>query len=622
MVSHVTSAEFARSFGCRAPQLAWLLGAGASASAGVPTGSDMITDFKTRIYCADTSTPRQEVDVSDPLWNERITAYFDGARGFPPAGDAGEYAKAFEATYPEASDRRSYIEAAVKRGTASFAHHVLASLVTGGLTRCMFTTNFDPLIERTVTITDDLLPPERQAHLVVSSLDSVERGERCVSESSWPLLLKLHGDYQSEHLKNTAQELQTQDERLRKLLVDVLGSFGLVVVGYSGRDDSVMDALDDAISADGAMPSGLWWVSQPGVTLNSRVLNLLREAEERGIEAHVVDSENFDEFAGDIEREVDLDDVLQKHVSSLRPVPTVVPVALPTTFVARFPVLRCSALQVLQLPTEAREVLLDKPVTTVEARKLVRAADVWATVASRGRTLAAFGADEDIERAFAPVGGRLGGRVDLNCADDSLDLGLIYDAFTKAVARHRPLRPILRQRGHTVLVRPPDESRDDAIACEHRDSLEELRRAYDSDLTGTVPDIKCPFHEAIRVRLELWEGRWWFVYEPYTWVDLPRNRVEGHTDDASDESLGDRGLTFAGRSSKDIAGDWRRERWARRYNAQWNDIVAAWAKLIAPESETDLAAHYSRGEGLNAVFRVSWTTAWSSPGSFQAGSTR
>ena len=49
VVSHVTSAEFARSFGCRASQLAWLLGAGASASAGVPTGSDMIADFKTRI---------------------------------------------------------------------------------------------------------------------------------------------------------------------------------------------------------------------------------------------------------------------------------------------------------------------------------------------------------------------------------------------------------------------------------------------------------------------------------------------------------------------------------------------------------------------------------------------
>ena len=466
-----------------------------------------------------------------------------------------------------------------------------------------------------MTITDDLLPPERQAHLAVSSLDSVERGERCVRESSWPLLVKLHGDYQSEHLKNTVQELQTQDERLRQLLVEALGSFGLVVVGYSGRDDSVMDALDDAISVDGAMPSGLWWVAQPGVSINPRVLDLLRRAEERGIEAHVVDSENFDELAGDIEREVDLDDVIQKHVSNLRPEPTVVPVALPTKPVERFPALRCSALQVLQLPTEAREVVLDRPVTTVEACKLVRAAEVWATVASHGRTLTAFGADEDIERAFAPVGGRLGGTVNLNCAEDSLDRGLIYEAFTRAVARHRPLRPFLQRRGHTVLVHPPDEGRDDFIAREHRKSLEELQRAYGCDLTGTVPDVKCPFNEAIQVRLEQWEGRWWFVYEPYTWVDLPHQRAEEHTDDAPDEPLAERGLTFLGRSSKDIAGDWRRERWARRYNAQWHDILVAWAKLIAPKSETDLATHHFRGEGLNAVFRVSWTTAWSSPGS-------
>ena len=47
----------------------------------------MIADFKTRLYCADTNIPRQEVDVGDPLWERRITSHFDGARGFPPARD-------------------------------------------------------------------------------------------------------------------------------------------------------------------------------------------------------------------------------------------------------------------------------------------------------------------------------------------------------------------------------------------------------------------------------------------------------------------------------------------------------------------------------------------------------
>lgn len=613
MVSHISSAEFAPSFGRRAQQLAWLLGAGASASAGVPTGSDMIADFKTRIYCAKTNIPRRDVDIGDPLWNERITSYFDGARGFPPAGDAGEYAAAFEATFPEQSDRRSYIEASVKRGTASFAHHVLASLVSGGLTRCLFTTNFDQIIERTVTVTDDLLPPERQAHLAVSSLDSVERGERCVRESSWPLLVKLHGDYQSEHLKNTAQELQSQDEQLRRVLVKALGSFGLVVVGYSGRDDSIMDALEEALSVDGAMSSGLWWVAQPGVPMIPRVLDLLSQAEERGIEAHIVDSENFDELAGDIEREVELEEVLHQHVSDFRPQPAVVPVVLPTKSVETFPVLRCSALQVLQLPTEAREVVLDKPLTTVEARKRVRAAEVWATVASHGRTLAVFGADEDIERAFSPVGGQLRGTVPLNLVANSIDMGLVYDAFTRSVTRRRPLRYKLARSGHTVIVRPPLDHWSDPLACQHRESLNELQKAYGSALVGSVSGTEYPFAEAIRVRLEQWDNRWWFVYEPYTWVDLPRQDEE---DSEADQSSGYRNSALDRSSPKDIASDWRRERWARRYNLNWHDIVAAWAKLIAPESETELSAYHFEGKGIDAVFRVSWTTAWSSPVSY------
>ena len=85
-----------------------------------------------------------------------------------------------------------------RRDPPSFGHRVLASFISEGLIHCLFTTNFDPLIERATGVTDDLLPPDRQAHLAVTALDSVERGERCLREATWPLLVKLHGDYQSE----------------------------------------------------------------------------------------------------------------------------------------------------------------------------------------------------------------------------------------------------------------------------------------------------------------------------------------------------------------------------------------------------------------------------------------
>ncbi len=619
MVEHVTSDAFARSFGQRTHRLAWLVGAGASAAAGVPTASDMIADFKAHLFCARTNIPRNEVDVSDPLWEQRITSYFDGAHGFPPAGDPGEYSTAFEIAYPEAADRRSYIENAVRRAAPSFGHRVLASLISGGVIRCLFTTNFDPLIERATAVTDDLLPPDRQAHLTVSAIDSVERGQRCLRDDAWPLLVKLHGDYQSDHLKNTAQELQTQDERLRRVLVDGLARFGLVVVGYSGRDDSIMDALDEAIAHEGAFPAGLCWVVRPQASLLPRVAALLDRAAKSGIEVQVVDSENFDELAGDLEREVELSEPLRQHVRSVRPQPLVEPVSLPETRAAMFPAVRCSALELLSLPAVAREVTLDRPLTTPEARQMIKDARVWATVASYGQTLAVFGRDDDIERIFAPEGGRLTGEVELDPAQRSTDLGLVYESLVKAITRHRPLSPILRNRGHSVLVRPPDGSRREDIEREHREVLTRLQRAYQSRLTGRVQGLECPFAEGIRVRIEEWEGRWWLVYEPYTWVDLPNDDdVEAHPD--QDRTYSDRAWDAV--SPKSAAADWRRERWAQRYNRPWHAIVAGWAKLIAPEPETDLSAHYLQGPGLNAEFRVSWTTAWSSPVAIRSGRIR
>ena len=86
-------------------------------------------------------------------------------------------------------------------------------------------------------------PGGDQHRLTIAALDSADRAERCLRESSWPLLVQLHGDYRSEQLKNTRDELREQDDRLRRVLVEWRQRFGLVVVGYSGRDNSIMTAL-------------------------------------------------------------------------------------------------------------------------------------------------------------------------------------------------------------------------------------------------------------------------------------------------------------------------------------------------------------------------------------------
>jgi hypothetical protein len=83
----------------------------------------------------------------------------------------------------------------------------------------------------------------------------------------------------------------------------------LVVAGYSGRDDSILDALEDALKEPGAFPSGLFWLHRGEGAPLQRVANLLARAKTVGVEAAIVRMQNFDEMARDLLRLLDGVDV-------------------------------------------------------------------------------------------------------------------------------------------------------------------------------------------------------------------------------------------------------------------------------------------------------------------------
>jgi hypothetical protein len=131
------------------------------------------------------------------VWIDRIDEFFRRTSLLPPDGDPTEYAAAFEAVYPQPRHRRQYIDDAISKGAPCFGHKVLGSLVAAGKADCIFTTNFDPLIEEAALSANALLPTAKQRRPTVAAIDSAERAMRCLNESDWPLVAKLHGDYQS-----------------------------------------------------------------------------------------------------------------------------------------------------------------------------------------------------------------------------------------------------------------------------------------------------------------------------------------------------------------------------------------------------------------------------------------
>ena len=610
----LSAAQFATIFALRPNLVAWFLGAGASAASGIPTGYAMIRDFKAQIFCRENNLSKREIDTADPVWIDRIDGFFRQTTLLPPDGDPTEYAAAFEAVYPQSRHRRQYIDDAISKGTPCFGHKVLGSLIAAGKLNCAFTTNFDPLLEEASLSANTLLPVTDQARPTVAAIDSADRAMRCLNESDWPLVAKLHGDYQSIAIKNTGSELEEQDARMRHVLVEASKRFGVVFVGYSGRDASIMEALSSALDGPSPFPNGLYWATSSASRLIPAVKEFLKRAHIAGVDVAIIECATFDELAADIIKVIDLPTTLLDWVMLGRPAPRLVSVQLPTAEARRFPVLRYSALLVEGMPRAARRIALAEPTTSPAVRDLLKVRNCRAAVAANGRELAVFGKDQDILDALAPLGAELAGKVELNPSSDSWALGLLYDALVRSVARQRPLIPRYKRSGHSVVVAAPREGEDVERARRNQQMLTGLQAAYGSALTGIVPGLGFSFQEGVFLKLEQVGGRWWCGFEPYTFVHIPRVSIpqEGNLEEQSKAELDPMGARPE--RGGDPAGDWRRERWAQRYNRSWAGIIDAWAQLLTVSGgRKRLAFGLEEGSGVDAEFQVSPITGWSRP---------
>ena len=128
----------------------WLLGAGTSQSAGLPTAWDVIWDLKRRHYSREENQRISSNEIQNAAVREKINAYMQ-AHGFPAPGDPTEYSKCFELIFGDNYERQSaYLRGALadERISLSRGHRVLAALMKMGLARTVFTTNFDTVVEK------------------------------------------------------------------------------------------------------------------------------------------------------------------------------------------------------------------------------------------------------------------------------------------------------------------------------------------------------------------------------------------------------------------------------------------------------------------------------------------
>ncbi len=269
--------NIAAKFGTNPPGFALLLGSGASATSGVKTGGQMVEEW------------REESFVQNHKDKEKKRDYLERQ---PSYKKHNEYGKLFEAIYDLPAQRRKYIESCLSKCYPSWGYTYLASFIANGYFNVIITTNFDDLVNDVCYKFPSVPKPLLCAH--DSNINSVRL------LSSHPIIVKLHGDFLFDDIKNTTQETTNLEKNMQDKVAQFASEYGLIVVGYGGRDASVMDTLKNLIRDENNFKNGIYWCVS-----NNDISDRLEDLAENE-RVHLVDIEGFDEFMAEFNNHLGL----------------------------------------------------------------------------------------------------------------------------------------------------------------------------------------------------------------------------------------------------------------------------------------------------------------------------
>ncbi len=259
------------------PNYVLFLGAGASWYSGVRTASEMIGAWRNMLYEHSGTKENYNTWLSKQDWYDTD----------------GEYGYLFERLFDERAQRRDYIENLLDKASPSWGYLYLASLMQGQVFNAVFTTNFDDLINEACYLYTDGVRPLVCAH------DSEVTSVRLTKKR--PKIIKLHGDFLFDSIKNTHKETKILTKNMETKLVQFGQEYGLVVIGYGGRDDSVMSLLDTLITKQNYFKHGIYWCIRKDRTPRAKVEQLLQKDR-----VHAIEIQGFDQFMAELHQKAGL----------------------------------------------------------------------------------------------------------------------------------------------------------------------------------------------------------------------------------------------------------------------------------------------------------------------------
>ncbi len=229
------------------------LGAGASVTSGIPERSELISEWEKEIYCHTKDIPISQLKNNDnalgkwksneyPKWLSTLKEDLN---------QTSEYGVLFQYTRKTKEERQMFIEQLFADRIPSPGYMYLAGLINAGKFNRILTTNFDDLLTDALVKYYGIKPINCAFDSAVTSFSNT---------SLRPKIIKLHGDFLYENIRNTDDELVTLGKNMEDKMIEMCEDRGLIVVGYSGDDESVMTPITENLRRNKKfLTKGIHW---------------------------------------------------------------------------------------------------------------------------------------------------------------------------------------------------------------------------------------------------------------------------------------------------------------------------------------------------------------------------
>lgn len=263
----------------------FILGAGASVKSGIPSGLSLAKKWYEEI--------KVDLTKSDfEKWNKNINE----------ENLAESYTKIFTKRF-EIDFRAGYeeLQRYMDKAEPSIGYSFLAQLLSKTSHKFIITTNFDTMVE-------DALFGLKEAKPLVLGHELLSKYINPTSPTR-PTIIKIHRDFLLDPY-NTDKEVEQLDAQWKESLEPLLKEHSMIVIGYGGNDDSLMNYLTEIKDR-----KPIYWCYRDDKSkLSSKIIDLLTEKD------FIIKIHGFDKFMLLLNDKLNLGTIIDKEEINNSPI--------------------------------------------------------------------------------------------------------------------------------------------------------------------------------------------------------------------------------------------------------------------------------------------------------------